>query len=155
MEMRMARSPKTPTNEPTFSPERLQEIIAKAVSEAEARTRAAVLEEMKAAKSPNNWATGKSEASIRNEILVVKAFAKAGFGKVVPHQDVMTFSRWMAQGFRPVEGSESLKIRNLRLFHKSQVRKLTADELKAMKEQQSAAIKRHDAKVVPIGTSPQ
>lgn len=60
--------------------------------------------------------------------------------------------KWAAKGSRPKEGSKSVKVANLRLFHVSQVRKLTADEVKAIKDQQTAAIKRHEGgKVIPIG----
>ena len=45
---------------------------------------------------------GKTEKSIKNEIAVVKAFKKAGFGNVVPHVDVMTYNRFMLAGLRPV-----------------------------------------------------
>lgn len=89
---------------------------------------------------------GKSERSIKNEIAVVKAFKKAGFGNVTPHVDVMTFNRWVAAGFRPLEGSKSLKVKNLRLFHKTQVRTITTEEKAALKEQNEAAIARYEGK---------
>ena len=66
----------------------------------------------------------------------------------------MTFNRWMAKGYRPMEGSKSLKIRNLRLFHKTQVRSITSEERAALEAQSEAAIARQNAeqaaKVVPI-----
>jgi hypothetical protein len=102
---------------------------------------------------------GKSERSIKNEIAVVRAFKKAGFGDVKPHVDVMTFNRWAAQGYRPKEGSKSVKIGNLRLFCKAQLRQLSAEERAAMQAQSDAAVARHDAgkgSVVPINAaSPQ
>jgi hypothetical protein len=155
----MARSPKTPDTTTTTKPATfdlndptLKAIMAEAVATALAGQRAEFLQAMADQQQATKPAAmnGKSERSIANEIAVTKAFKKAGFGNVVPHKDVMTFNRWMAQGFRPVEGSKSLKIRNLRLFHKSQVRKLTADELKASKDQSEAAIARHTAKVTPL-----
>jgi hypothetical protein len=73
------------------------------------------------------------------------------FGK--PHVNILTFNKWAEKGYRPIEGSKSLKVKNLRLFHVSQVRKLTADEVKAAKDQSADAVARHDkaAKVIPIG----
>jgi len=58
---------------------------------------------------------GKSEKSIRNEIAVVKAFKKAGFGDVKPHVDVKTFNkRMLDDGLRPAEGSMSIRVAHLR-----------------------------------------
>jgi hypothetical protein len=128
-------------NDPAF-----QAIVAQAVA-----ARLAAIEAEKPAKMS---IAGKSEQSIRNEIAVVKAFKKAGFGNVTPHQDVKTFNKWMAEGRRPIEGSKSLKIKNLRLFHKSQTRPVTAAELKATKEQQNAAIKRHEGKGAKATVTP-
>ena len=98
---------------------------------------------------------GKSERSIKNEIAVVRAFKKAGFGNVKPHIDVKTFNRWMAEGMRPVEGSKSLKVKNLRLFHVSQVRLLTSEEKAEAQAKSDAAVADYDAakareNVVPI-----
>ena len=135
------------SNEVTFSPEALQAVIAQAVAAALAQSKA----------KPSASATkldGKSERSIKNEIAVVRAFKKAGFGNVTPHVDVMTFNRWVAAGFRPIEGTKSTKVKNLRLFHKTQVRSITAEEKSALAESQKAAIERHAAKsegnVVPM-----
>jgi hypothetical protein len=66
----------------------------------------------------------------------------------------------MAVGLRPVEGSKSVRVGNLRLFHKSQYRVVTADETAKNAEQQAAAVARLDkaaktAKVVPINANPQ
>jgi hypothetical protein len=137
----------------TLTPEALQAVIQQAVAEAMAKAKSEAVAVMNAMGK-----AGKSESSLKNEIAVVKAFKKAGFGDVTPHKDVMTFNRWMAQGFRPMEGSKSLKVKNLRLFHKTQVRQLTAEERAAMTEQSAAAVKRHDkAKVIPMTSdaSPQ
>lgn len=120
----------------TFTPKALQEVIAQAVALALAGQK----ESGKAAAL-----AGKSERSLKNEIAVVKAFKKAGFGDVTPHVDVMTFNRWMAKGFRPMEGSKSLKVKNLRLFHKTQVRGITPEERAALQAQSDAAVARHDA----------
>src|ERR1700730_8901454 len=95
------------------------------------------------------------QASMQNEIAVVKAFKKAGFGNVTPHEDVRTFNRWLSAGYRPVEGSKSLKIKNLRLFHRSQVRQLTAEEKAGLQAENEAAAARHSGSVTPItGANP-
>jgi hypothetical protein len=121
----------------TFTPEALQAVIAEAVAQAMAKQKA------EAVAVPAIGNGRSSDRSMQNEIAVVKAFKKAGFGNVKPHEDVRTFNRWVAQGFRPIEGSKSLKIKNLRLFHKRQVRPITSDERAKMVEQQKAAIDRH------------
>jgi hypothetical protein len=134
----MARSPKPPVTpspatevrEVSFSIERLKEIIAEANEKAVEKATAALKAEMQQALAakPQTVTNGKTERSLKNEIAVVKAFKKAGFGVVIPHLDVMTFNRWMAKGFRPLEGSKSLRVLNLRLFHKTQVRSITPEE---------------------------
>jgi hypothetical protein len=86
---------------------------------------------------------------------------KGSFDVVKPREDVRTFNRWMAAGLRPMEGSHSLKVGKLRLFHRSQCRPITAVDKQAVNDQSEAAIARHDtgkakgAKVVPINASPQ
>jgi hypothetical protein len=145
-----AETPKTETQTETrpvtFSLEdpALQQIIAQAVVVALAKQKAEAVAIMSAVSN------GRSERSMQNEIAVVKAFKKAGFGNVTPHVDVMTFNRWLSKGFRPMEGSKSLKIKNLRLFHRTQVRHLTVEEKTAMQEQSDAAVARHTASVVQL-----
>jgi len=93
----------------------------------------------------------QSEKSIRNEIAVVKAFKKAGFGDVKPHVDVKTFNkRMLDDGLRPAEGSMSIRVAHLRLFHRSQCRPVTAEEKAARQQQSDAAVARHMGKVIPI-----
>jgi hypothetical protein len=151
----MARSPKPPVTpspatevrEVSFSIERLKEIIAEANEKAVEKATAALKAEMQQALAakPQTVTNGKTERSLKNEIAVVKAFKKAGFGVVIPHLDVMTFNRWMAKGFRPLEGSKSLRVLNLRLFHKTQVRSITPEERAELEAQSAAAIARHQA----------
>jgi hypothetical protein len=141
----MTDTTKTRARPATFNLEDANKIVGEALH----RQRA----EMQAAKPVTN---GKSQASMANEIAVVRAFKKAGFGNVTPHVDVKTFNRWMMDGLRPVEGSKSVRVKNLRLFHRSQVRPLTAEEKAPTQEQQQAGVARHKGgKAVPIGTSPQ
>jgi hypothetical protein len=124
-------------NDPAF-----QQIVAQAVA-----ARLAAIEAEKPAKVA---IAGKSEQSIKNEMQTIKAFKRALGITVTPKVDVLTFNKWIEKGFRPIEGTKSVRVANLRLFHKSQCRPISKDELKAMKEQQQAAIKRHGAKVIPI-----
>ena len=131
------------------------EDVNKIVGEALAKQRAEFLEAMAAQPAEAKTAkasaiNGRTEKSIQNEVRAVRAFQRAGFKDAKPHVNILTFNKWAEKGYRPIEGSKSLKVKNLRLFHVSQVRKLTADEVKATKEQQQAAIKRHDAKVTPL-----
>ena len=159
----MARSPKTPETKPatqaanppvTFdvNDPAFQAIVAQAVA-----VRLAAIEAEKPAKMA---IPGKSEQSIKNEIQTVRAFKRAGINDAKPHVNVFTFNKWASQGFRPKEGSKSVRVANLRLFHVSQVRKLTAEERKALQQQSADAVARHEqaskpgstakAKVVPI-----
>ena len=148
----MARSTKTPeTTKPvanppvTFSVEEMNKAVAAAVAEAIEKQKAkmdAVVAAM---------GNGKGERSMANEIAVVKAFKRAGFGTVKPHEDARTFNRWVAAGFRPKEGSKAVKVANLRLFCKAQVRPITPEEKAALAESQKAAIARHSAtNVTPL-----
>ena len=77
---------KAPKSRPvSFSPEELQRVIAEAVAAATAQAKAEFAEALAAKPSATN---GKSQASMQNEVAVVKAFKKAGFGNVTPHEDV-------------------------------------------------------------------
>ncbi len=124
-----------------------QQILAQAV---EARLAA-----MQAEK-PQKLIAGKSETQIKLELATIKAFRKLGITDVKPRENVLTFNRWVAAGFRPVEGSKAVKVANLRLFHASQVRKLTSEDRKTLKEQSDGAVKRQakPCTVTPIH-SPQ
>jgi hypothetical protein len=140
----MARKAETPNTEApkvTFTPEALQAVIAEAVAQAMAKQKAEAVAVMPAIGNGRS-----SDRSMQNEIAVVKAFKKAGFGHVKPHDDVKTFNRWVAAGYRPIEGSKSLKIKNLRLFHKSQVRPISQEERQTLAAQSQAAVERHSAK---------
>ena len=159
----MVRSPKTTDASPevSFSPQALQALLEEVTAGRDliADTMAALTEQKaeldalktKVADQPVRLSgAGKSERSIKNEIAVVRAFKAKGFGNVTPHVDVKTFNKWMLDGLRPMEGSKSLRVGNLRLFHKSQLRPLTMEEKQAAKAQSEAAIARHTAKVIPM-----
>jgi hypothetical protein len=69
----------------------------------------------------------------KNIIQCKKLFAKAGYENVVPNVTVKTFNKWVKEdGMRPREGEHSIVVgKTLRLFHISQLRKLTKDEMPA------------------------
>jgi hypothetical protein len=151
----MARTPKTTEAAPvTFSPEALAALLNE-VTEGR-KLMAAQMAELAALKAKVDKPAskmsiaGKSERSIKNEIAVIRAFKAKGFGSVVPHQDVKTFNKWMLDGLRPTEGTKSLRVGNLRLFHRSQVRPQTMEEKAAAKTQSEAAIARHTASVTEL-----
>jgi hypothetical protein len=90
------------------------EALNKIVGDALARQRDEFLQAMAAQQAKDKPArtsmAGKSEQAIKNEIATVRAFKRAGFGNVKPHEDVLTFNKWAAKGFRPKEGSKSVKV---------------------------------------------
>jgi|SRR5467141_1885070 hypothetical protein len=151
----------------TFSPEKLAELLNMLTDQKEelAALKEQMVESNKRkmdtyAKAPTMSVAGKSERSIQNELQTIRAFAKAGFKDNRPHETIKTFNRWMAEGLRPMPGSKSLRVANLRLFHRSQCQAVTAAEKTASKDQSTAAVERHDkaaktAKVVPINGNPQ
>jgi len=150
----------------TFSPEKLAELL-NMLSDQKAELaaiKASMVEANKAkmakpapvavAGTASGEASGRSQKTdkaLANQLATIKAFKAKGFGVVQPHIDVLTFNKWVALGFRPVEGSKSLKINNLRLFQKSQVRPITAAEKKANAKQQAAAVARHEGKATASG----
>ncbi len=106
----------TKTNEMTFTPEALKAVLDQAVAEAVAAALG------NAAKVPaNKLVDGRTEASLKIDILVCKAFKRAGYGDVTPRQDVMTYNRWLASGHKVKPGEKATKVRQFRLFHKTQV----------------------------------
>jgi hypothetical protein len=144
------RTPKTPTNEAkpvTFSPEKMAEILNEITE-----TRKLVAEQMaeiaalKARPAKAQAANGQS-VSAKNDLACLRIFKKAGFKDVKPRENVLTFNRWVEQGRRPVEGSKSLKVSGLRLFHVSQTRPLTAEERGAAKAKADEAVDANKAKI--------
>jgi hypothetical protein len=123
----------------------LKATVAKYQAEAVAVTKAMAEDKPAKAQATN----GKSDLSAKNELATIRAFKRAGHGVVIPHIDTLTFGKWVEKGFRPKAGSKAVKVNNLRLFCKAQVRPISKDELKAMKDQRTAATKR-GAKVVPF-----
>jgi nicotinamide mononucleotide adenylyltransferase len=131
------------TKAPTFSPEEATRIINElAETKAFLAAQKAELDELKAQHTARADRPSTSATSAQNE-LVIRAFKAKGFGVVTPRVDVLTFNRWVAKGFRPIEGSRSLKVKSLRLFHKSQVRPISPEERAVLTEQSAAAVERH------------
>jgi hypothetical protein len=152
-------STNTPKARPvSFSPEELQRVIAEAVAAATAQAKAEFAQALAA--KPSATINGKSDQSAKNEAATIRAFKRAGFGSVKPHEDAKTFNRWLAAGYRPVEKSKAVRVNNLRLFCKAQVRPLTEAEKKAMAalpQPTKAATKRTSkGSVIPLnGGAPQ
>jgi hypothetical protein len=59
----------------------------------------------------------KGGGSDKIDAAVVRAFKRADFDHVTPRADVMTFNRWVSEGYRPREGEKSVKAKRWRLFH--------------------------------------
>jgi len=98
----------------TFSASELKQVLDAAIAEALAARDAKPI-------PANKLVDGKTEQQLRIDIMVVKAFKKAGFGEVQPRVDVMTYNKWLASGHKVKPGEKATKIKQFRLFHKSQV----------------------------------
>jgi hypothetical protein len=126
----MSRKVETPTA--TISPDamramldsmnEMRALVEKYKSEAEAATKAMTEASVKQA------TTGRTDKQVSADLACIRAFKKAGYGTVKPHEDVKSFRLWMLDGYRPVEGTKSVKVKQFSLFHRTQVRKLTAEE---------------------------
>jgi hypothetical protein len=152
------KTPKTTKTRPvtpaaSITPEALEAMLA---NMAELRATVARYQaEAEAVTKAMSNAKPATSKSAENEWKTIKAFKKAGFKDVKPRENVLTFNKWMELGRRPVEGSKSLRINNLRLFHIDQTRPLTKADQAKIKEQKQA-FEARKAKVVPInGASPQ
>jgi hypothetical protein len=125
----------------SFSPEKLAELL-NMLSDQKAEL-AALKERMVASNKAKIGevkmsVAGKSQKTVENELAAVKAFKKLGI-VAQPHVDTFTYNIWLSKGFKAIEGTKSVRVANLRLFHRSQVRALTGAEAKAAKEQLAAA----------------
>jgi hypothetical protein len=110
----------------TFSPEKLAELLNEITA-----LRRETAELKAAAVAPAKPATGKPDLSAKNDADCVRIFKKAGFKDLQPRVNILTFRKWTEHGYRPLEGSNALRVNNLRLWHVSQVRALTPAEIKA------------------------
>lgn len=108
---------------------------------------------------------GRSERSIKNEVLAVKAFKKAGYkdseivtpymGKETGKQvTIMTYNRWLAEGRKVKAGEHSTKVKNLRLFHISQTEAISPEEKAEAQAKMAEAIAAYQAKKAKPSTQP-
>jgi hypothetical protein len=105
--------------QPTFSLEALKQII----DQPEARAMlASLLRE-------TGKEAAKADVTEQMDGLVRKAFRKT-FGEVKPRVDTKTYNLWLRDGLRVREGEKSIKVKSLRLFHRSQCEPMTASEKK-------------------------
>jgi hypothetical protein len=125
-------------NDPT-----LKAIMAEAVATALAAQRAELLqamaEQQRAAKPATNDKPSKSAENLQ---ATIRAFKRLGIKDIQPHINVLTFRKWTEKGYRPLEKSKAVRVGGLRLWHQSQVRPLSKEEIGAMKAQSEAADKR-------------
>jgi hypothetical protein len=148
---------------PTLTQDALNALIGTAVSQALAVQYATFqkeLAEAKAAAKPN----GKGSQSEQNILKARKVFARLGYKDIQPGTNILTFNKWTEQGLRPKEGEKSVRVNNLRLFHRDQCRPLTKDEAAAFKAKLAAkttgatadqlpAVSPISAPVAPVRTS--
>ena len=125
----------------TISPETLAKMINQAV---QAALGEAKLDRKDAAIAAAK--DSKSERSIKNEILAARAFKKAGFGEVKPHEDVKTYNRWIAEGRKVKPGEHAVKVKNLRLFHRSQTVEISGEEKASEVAKMQEAIRNYNNK---------
>jgi hypothetical protein len=127
----------------TFNLEDVNKIVNEALAKQSAAF-AVAMADMKGQAKPA--ANGHSTKSAENEWKTIKAFKKLGV-TAKPRVDTFTFNIWVSKGFRPVEGSKAVKVANLRLFHKSQVRPLTKEELAGLQAKADEAVNANKAKI--------
>lgn len=111
----MARQP---IAQPTFSFETLRAISATA------EAKALFTEIMKELKQE----VERVERSTDMDSFCIRAFKRAGIENVRPREDVLTYGKWVEQGFKVKQGEKSVRVKNLRLFHRSQVEPITKAE---------------------------
>lgn len=98
----------------------------------------------------NKLVDSKTEASLKMDILVVKAFRRAGFGEVRPRMDTKTYNKWLAEGFRVKPGERAVRVKQFRLFARSQVEFVGIPPKEAApSEAQVAAVKEAKAATPP------
>jgi hypothetical protein len=106
----------------------------------------------------------KSDAGkIDYDQLCIKAFKKAGYSDVQPRINVKTYNLWLADGFKVKPGETAVRVKQLRLFHISQVVKLNPVEAKKAKAELAAKAAARTADklpavspiAAPVATSPK
>jgi len=125
----------------TFSPQQLQQVIAEAVAQALAAREAKV--------PANKLVDGKTEQQLRTEVAVCRAFKKAGYGEVKPREDVRTYKRWLAEGWKVKTGERATRVKQFRLFHRSQVEFVGLPSKADQQAEAEAAVASHAAGAAP------
>ena len=117
--------------------------LAKMIAQAVAAAMSNATGEAKVA--ANTLVDGKTERQLKTDVAVCRAFKKAGYGEVKPREDVMTYNRWMANGYKVKTGEKSVKVKQFRLFHKSQVEFVGQPDKADLQKQADAANASHKA----------
>lgn len=92
----------------------------------------------------------KTDAALRMDVLVCRAFKKAGFGEVQPRIDTKTYNKWLAEGFRVKPGERAVRVKQFRLFARSQVEFVGIPPKEAApSEAEVAAVKEAKAATAP------
>lgn len=130
-------------NEVTFTPEALKAVIAQAVAEA--------LAARDTKQVPKNTSVdAKTDAALKMDVLVCRAFKRSGFGEVRPRIDVQTYNRWLSQGLKVRAGERCTKVRQFRLFHRSQCEPVAEQSKAEMQAEADAAVAAHAAKPATV-----
>jgi hypothetical protein len=119
------------TNAPSLTSEALRAMILEVVTEV-------------VAKRPDTIARNVLPKADRERVdydaLAIKAFRKAGYGEIKPRIDTKTYSLWLAEGFKVKPGEHATKVKQLRLFHRSQVEMISAEEKDAPQGQSASEL---------------
>lgn len=111
--------------QPTFSLEELQKLIAEGVAAAMATEKITKKARGKPGAKPKTDEE-KAKARAKTDVEAVKVFEKAGYKDVQPRVNVRTYQKWLEAGRRVRKGEKSTKVGSFPLFHIDQT-----DEIKA------------------------
>jgi hypothetical protein len=127
----------------TFSASELKAVLDAAIAEALAAHEA---------KPPaNRLVDDKTEQQLRTEVAVCRAFKKAGYGEVKPREDVQTYNRWLAEGWKVKTGERATRIKQFRLFHRSQCEFVGLPSKAEQQAEADAAVAAHAATAAKPG----
>jgi hypothetical protein len=91
----------------------------------------------------------KTDMSSEMERLTIIAFKKKGFTDIVPRENVLTYARWVEQGYRVKEGEKSVRVKSVRLFHADQVEKISKEEQQEYLSKRQARIEARTSDKLP------
>ena len=117
----------------TFSATELKAVLDAAIAEALAARDARPVPK-------NTSVDAKTDAALKMDVLVCRAFKRAGFGEVQPRIDTKTYNKWLAEGWRVKSGERATRVKQFRLFHKSQV-EFVGEQSKAEMQAEADAAK--------------